>query len=126
MSKSYVQQSWLSAAATCHRMGMGFLEFISPHEMYEFLNLAEKLKFDRAVHVGGFASKGSNKHPWYWLDSGNEINLDLPFHMNEPNNHGGVEFCLELTPFGVEAGVHLFNDIRCHNKINQFVCTEKI
>lgn len=119
-------KSWFEANVICQSFGMEFLSLDTKDEHDKFVKLINgKLDiFDglgKYTYVGGMALNPGSTSGWRWVSSGKSINYPLKFHPGQPDNTGGIEFCLNLTFHMSEL---LFNDAPCSREY-QFICQMK-
>lgn len=91
-------------------------------EAENFYNLCapQRHLFDKYTHIGGLVTVARSKTDWFWVNSGNKVEINLTFPWLEPNNWGGNQMCLSLDK---QPGSFMYNDIDCYGHFQEkFIC----
>lgn len=132
MQKKYYMSTlftanWMGAFNFCRTNGMDLVNFGSKAQLDHFLKLFMKvtLPLNARVYIDGVGNLADRPNSWYWYGTGAEILFSLPWFPGEPNNAGGVEFCISMN-FEQDGQSIGFNDVQCQGNSARFVCQDII
>ncbi|XP_017771193.1 PREDICTED: macrophage mannose receptor 1-like [Nicrophorus vespilloides] len=118
--ETYFKASWFKAYMTCSKMGMELLSIDSVEEFDKFHTLVKDIveyKNNLDLWTSG-AMKDAGQ--FYWINTVNPV-LSSKWHPGEPNNKGGMEFCLHVF---LDNKQFLLNDLECSIE-KYFVCESR-
>lgn len=122
---THFKATWDIAMTICSSYGMEFLSLDSQVEADNFFKLcsSQRQLFEKLTHIGALATTTRSITDWYWVNSGNKIEINLVFPWIAPTNWFGRQMCLaldkQLTGF-------MYNDINCYGLYPQkFICQSK-
>lgn len=117
---------WNDADNFCRQKGLAFSSLTLPGEDRYVIGEAERIfspRIYKSFSVNAKTRVLGVKTEFYWVTSSSiAVNSDL-WYIDEPNNLGGNEECLEIGFSGPEVNIrYLYNDISCDN--NSYVLCE--
>jgi len=116
----YVSQNflgnWYQAMTICKNYGMQLLTLETDADTTQFLAIAEaaeniKLLTSSYAYIGATEAIQGDAKSFYWLPNGDPFILTGPWTASQPNNAGGIEFCLALLKDA--AGKLKLDDVPC-------------
>lgn len=105
----------------CKSFGMELLMLETIEEYNNFthiLNTSYRSYLETHTHIGG--TKEGREY-WYWASTGKRIDYQLNWHAGQPDNAGGVEFCMDIV--NSSNGIEI-NDLPCFTEtyLFRFIC----
>lgn len=115
-----IHASWSKAVELCELFDMKIVTFKKSDEDKNFREKFSSFFDGRAyfIFLGANTTRPGSKNDWKWI-SGENINFELSWGDNQPNNDENKESCLCMD----EADPLLYHDISCSEKY-PFVCEE--
>ncbi|CAO1441927.1 unnamed protein product [Diamesa serratosioi] len=120
-----VETNWVTAHLMCESFGFELISFNNLPEMNGFLDYLQKqeMRFSfwlGATNINTYKTTSEytpEKHGFYWLSNGQNINYKVKWFAGEPNNPS-TEQCLHA---GFRNNVIGLNDFPC-NRQDYFIC----
>ncbi|KAK7910414.1 hypothetical protein WMY93_015098 [Mugilogobius chulae] len=107
-----LSMSWLDAQSYCRLKHLDLLTIRNKADQDHMMELLEPNSPD-SVWIG--LKRTSTRH-WRWSDGNGTLRTNF-WGDGEPNNVGGIDWCVEMRPDGT------WNDVSC-NELTGFVCYE--
>lgn len=132
----FFRARWHEVPKICQSYGMGFASLETKDESQKLLKLVEPYKKEtpRDFYVAGMTLGAANRSGWYWINSGNLIDYDLPWVPSQPDGGWAEpewdsdktlnEKCLSIRKYEKDDKMLGYNDVFCFSKLKpqKFVC----
>jgi len=122
---SKMKLSWFQAWATCQSHGLDFVSLDSKTEAESFRNVLTKntalVDNYYAVYVGATLTQIGNYSSYAWVTTNKPLRFNMTWAVGQPNNVGGVQFCLGLSITATVGDVYAFNDLECDDATYRFL-----
>lgn len=116
----------MNANSFCHSLGMELASFDSNDEADWFadifVNSGKIVEVDWCFIAGirMFPDATKSKENWFWINSGKKINYPISWHVGQPDNNNGYQWCLGVTKNGNRT--NFYADIECYHREESFIC----
>jgi Lectin C-type domain len=120
-------ENWVKAAANCRANKLEIVSLETKNETQAFLSYimreASNIGEGNYVHIGAVTKLLGTRNDWVWLESGRDVQIDIPWATGQPDNYGGSESCMSLK---IELMKPLAHDLMCGSFPFRYVCQKKI
>ena len=123
---SKIPSNWMKAYEYCKHNGMQLASLDTKTEAdYFVLMLISNLHFfeGAGAFIGGMSRLNGSEDYWYWVKNGEHVKFSLKWLPGEPSGFLEKEYCLDVRK---KRSVFGFNDIRCYDRIYQFICEQYV
>lgn len=122
---SHFTEIWSNARSVCKHYGFDLMSLDTVAEMNNFTTIysTKKSMFTNWVITGGVESIRNNVSSYVWITTGKPFSFPITWTTGNPDNSGGVEWCLS---FDWRPNTVKYNDFNCGGTFPmQFICEQK-